>query len=64
MLRRFSLLFAVLFVFVSLPHFSLSAAEISAASAVVIDADTMEVLYEKNADEKRPIASTTKSCLR
>lgn len=60
MLRRFSLLFAFLFVFVSLPHFSLSAAEISAASAVVIDADTMEVLYEKNADEKRPIASTTK----
>ena len=33
---------------------------ISAASAIVIDADTGEVLYEKNADEKAYPASTTK----
>lgn len=32
----------------------------SAASAIVIDASAGEVLYEKNADEKRAIASTTK----
>lgn len=60
MLRRFSLFFAFLFVFASLPHICADAAEVSAASAIVIDADTMDVLYEKNADEKRPIASTTK----
>lgn len=60
MLRRFSLFFAFLFAFVSLPHMNVQAADVSAASAIVIDADTMEVLYEKNADEKRPIASTTK----
>ena len=34
--------------------------DISAYSAVVINADTGEVLYEKNAHEKRAIASTTK----
>lgn len=34
--------------------------EISAYSAVVINADTGEVLFEKNAHEQRAIASTTK----
>lgn len=34
--------------------------DISAYSAVVINSDTGEVLYEKNAHEKRAIASTTK----
>ncbi len=33
---------------------------VSAVSAVLINADTGEVLYEKNADEERAIASTTK----
>jgi len=33
---------------------------LSARSAIVMDALTGEVLYEKNADEKRPMASTTK----
>ncbi len=33
---------------------------ISAESAIVIDADSGEVLYEKNPDERRAIASTTK----
>lgn len=32
----------------------------SAASAIVIESNTGKVLYEKNADEKRQIASTTK----
>ncbi|MDO4547624.1 MAG: D-alanyl-D-alanine carboxypeptidase family protein [Clostridia bacterium] len=34
--------------------------DVSAKSAIVIDADTMSVLYEKNADERRAMASTTK----
>lgn len=35
-------------------------ADISAESAVLINADTGEIIYEKNADEQRAIASTTK----
>ena len=34
--------------------------ELSASSAVVICADNGQVLFEKNAYEKRPMASTTK----
>ena len=34
--------------------------EVSASSAVLIDGDTLEVLYEKNSREKRSMASTTK----
>ena len=47
-----------------------NAVEVSAACAIVLDADTGRVLYEKNADEPRLIASTTKimtgylACLR
>jgi len=33
---------------------------VSAASALVVDVNTGRVLYEKNADEKRPVASTQK----
>ena len=33
---------------------------VSAQSAVVIEAQTGKILYEKNADERRPMASTTK----
>ncbi len=36
------------------------AIETSAKSAILYDADYGNVLYEKNADERRPIASTTK----
>ena len=54
------MLLAFLFVFTSFPLSGAQAAEISAASAIVLDAATLEVLYQKNADEERPIASTTK----
>lgn len=37
-----------------------SAPDVSASSAVVMVADTAEVVFEKNAYEKRPMASTTK----
>jgi len=36
------------------------APKIAASAAILIDAETGQVLYEKNADERRPIASTTK----
>ena len=37
-----------------------AAGEISAHSAIVIEADTLAVLYEKNPDERMQMASTTK----
>lgn len=33
---------------------------IAASAAILMDAETGQVLYEKNADQRRPIASTTK----
>lgn len=36
------------------------AVQISASSAILIDGDTLEVLYEKNSEAKRSMASTTK----
>ena len=60
MLRKktFYLLFLILFLF----SFSLcsNAVDISASSAIVVNADTFEVVYEKSAHEKRSMASTTK----
>ena len=48
----------VLFPYRSIMH--AGAYSTSAASAIVVDCGSGRVLYEKNADEKRPIASTTK----
>ena len=39
---------------------SVFALELSASSAIVIEASTGQVIYEKDADTKRPMASTTK----
>lgn len=36
------------------------APQIAASAAILVDAETGQVLYEKSADERRPIASTTK----
>jgi D-alanyl-D-alanine carboxypeptidase (penicillin-binding protein 5/6) len=41
-------------------HGRVEAPRIAASAAILIDAETGQVLYEKNADERRPIASTTK----
>ncbi|MEA2347570.1 MAG: hypothetical protein QOG62_1357 [Thermoleophilaceae bacterium] len=53
---------ALLLVAVSAPGGALAAKppEITAASAIVVDADTGEVLFEKDPDNKSAIASTTK----
>ncbi len=63
MKKTFSLLFIICFVFSSL-CFPASAAEfteeLNCKSAVLIEASTMTVLYEKNADDRYPPASVTK----
>ena len=59
--------FAVLFVIIAAMISQITAAsvwaapeDISAVSAILIEAETGTVLYEKNADEQRAMASTTK----
>lgn len=56
MLKKFSLILA----FLLLIPTSVYGTECSAASAIVIDGLTNEILYEKNAYEERSMASTTK----
>ena len=56
LLKRFLIAFCIV-IFLPINTF---ATEISASSAVVIDADTKAVLYEKNAYCSRSMASTTK----
>lgn len=41
-------------------HIPANALDVSAASAIVINADTLEIIYEKNARIRRSMASTTK----
>ena len=41
-------------------HIPVKALDVSAASAIVINADTLEIIYEKNARTRRSMASTTK----
>lgn len=58
MLKKISLFLAV--ILICLIPVSVYGAGCSAVSAIVIDADTGEILYEKNAYEERSMASTTK----
>lgn len=54
--------FAILLILVSVACLSpaVSALDVSAKHAVLIDADTGDVLFEKDADTRAPMASTTK----
>lgn len=56
LLKHFSFILAVLF----LIPINCYAADCSAGSAIVMDAESLIVLYEKNAYENRSMASTTK----
>ena len=58
-IRNTLVAFLLVFAF-TLTSYAISSPEVSAASAVLIDGDTLEVLYEKNARDKRSMASTTK----
>lgn len=61
MKKLFFILFTVLiFSATTICGFSLETQEISAKSAVVICADTGEIVFEKNSYQKLPMASTTK----
>ncbi len=57
--KIFALIVAAALVCSILPQ-PLSALELSANSAILIEASTGQVIYEKDADTKRPMASTTK----
>lgn len=50
----------ILFLFTSVTVYASNLPEISAKSAVVISADTGEIVFEKNPYQKLPMASTTK----
>ena len=60
-LRKFTAVLAALAAAAGISVTAVAAPEnISAVSAIVIEADTGTVLWEKNADEHRAMASTTK----
>lgn len=63
-MKKFALLISITVVFsVMIPKHNACAAEkpnVSAAGAVLISADTGEILYSVNCDKKLPMASTTK----
>ena len=59
--RLAAVLAAVALVLAALPALAAAKlADISASSAILIEASTGKVLYARDADERRPIASTTK----
>lgn len=59
-LKKIIALAAVWAIILPVFNVNVSAVSTSAASAVLIEAETGTVLYEKNADEQRAMASTTK----
>lgn len=59
MIMRIMSLICILSLLIAVPVFAQEPA-VSASSAILVDADTGEVLYEKNADQRSLIASTTK----
>lgn len=60
--RSFSILLSVLMILFSLPigAKALTAEDISAPSAILVESDNFNILYEKNSHEKRSVASITK----
>ena len=60
--RSFSILLSVLMILFSLPigAKALTAEDISAPSAILVECDNFNILYEKNSHEKRSVASITK----
>ena len=65
MKRAFGLFFGMLLFVSVIPHkivyvFSAEQPEVSAKAAVLISADTGEIVWEHNSGQKLPMASTTK----
>ncbi len=59
MLKKFCFVLALIF-FISNFSIKAEAISVSAYSAVVIEADSGRIIFEKNPDERMPMASTTK----
>ncbi len=59
MIKKFVAVFCIIIMF-SFTAQAAGAPSVSAKSAIVINADTGEVVFEKNADARRSMASTTK----
>lgn len=56
----FTLMFLIMFLSLSIPSFAVTEPNLSSAAYILVDMETGQVLAEKNADEKRSPASTTK----
>lgn len=59
-MKRIGLFFLLSCVLLLCSRVAATAPEVSASSAILIEADTGEVIFEKNANERLPMASTTK----
>ncbi len=59
-MKRIVSVFSVLIIIIASLPITASALEVSAKAAVVICGDTGEVIYSKNAEQRLPMASTTK----
>ncbi len=59
-MKRLVSVFSVLIIIIASLPITASALEVSAKAAVVICGDTGEVIYSKNAEQRLPMASTTK----
>ena len=59
-MKRSIIIFATILALFSLLPLTAYAADVSARSAVLIEADSGEIIYEKNARERMSMASTTK----
>ena len=59
-MKRSIIIFAAILALLSLLPLTISAADVSARSAVLIEAGSGDIIYEKNAHERMSMASTTK----
>ena len=57
-MKRLAVFLVVFAVFIN--QFAVSAVSTSAKAAILINGDTLEVIFEENADKRLPMASTTK----
>ena len=55
-----SVVFVLMFLIILIPSKAYYSINVSAKAAILIDGETGRVIYEKNADERLPMASTTK----
>lgn len=59
-IKKITALFLAVLLFPTLLHTKVDALDVSARSAIVIEAETGQIIFEKDARTRRPMASTTK----